>query len=231
MYNKNLKFIVDFVKGNIYSRNGAKIKYIVIHDTGNTNAGANAKNHKNYVGSNERGASAHYFVDENEIRQYVPDSKSAGSVGDGKGKFGITNSNSISIEMCLNSDGDFETTYSNTIELVKNMMIKFNISADNVVRHYDASRKCCPCILSKNNWKKWWEFKELIKEPLELKIDLEKTSTAEEKEQSAMNNDFDNEYKEAIEKGITDGTRPNETATRKEVAVMILRALKNKTPE
>jgi hypothetical protein len=38
-------------------------------------------------------------------------------------------------------------------------MSKYGLSADRVVRHYDASRKCCPCSFSANNWAKWNEFK------------------------------------------------------------------------
>ena len=34
---------------NISNRNGTKIKYIVIHDTGNPGAGANANSHYRYL--------------------------------------------------------------------------------------------------------------------------------------------------------------------------------------
>ena len=110
--------------------------------------------------NNERGASAHYFVDDKVIVQYVGDSLAAGSVGDGKGRFGITNSNSLSIEMCINSDGNYLKMYKNTVELTKNLMKKFNIPWERVVRHYDASRKNCPGHMGKNNWEKWKKFKE-----------------------------------------------------------------------
>lgn len=176
---KELPFIVDLQKGNVYSRMGSSIKYIVVHDTENTDFGANAKSHKNYNSTNSRGASAHIFVDDHSIYQYVGDSKSAGSVGDGNGKYGITNRNSISIEMCINSDGDYERTFNNTVELVKNMMIAHKISAENVIRHYDASRKSCPGQMKTNNWALWWEFKERIKEPRVLKMDLSKSSKSQ----------------------------------------------------
>lgn len=193
--NKSLGFIVDLQKGNVYSRMGESIKYIIIHDTGNTGFGANAKAHKNYNSTNTRGASAHIFVDDKEIRQYVGDSKSAGSVGDGSGRFGITNRNSISIEMCINSDGDYERTFNHTVELVKNMMISLKVPADRVLRHYDASRKSCPGKMKTNNWALWWEFKERIKEPIVLKMDLSKTSTASYllKEDNKENKPMDNQ--------------------------------------
>lgn len=171
-----MKFLFHPIKRNVYSRKGNSIKYLVIHDTGNANKGAGALAHRNYVENNARGASAHYFVDDKVIVQYVGDSLSAGSVGDGKGKYGITNANSLSIEMCINSDADYAKTYKNTVELTKNLMKKFNIPIDRVVRHYDASRKSCPNHMRQNNWSKWWKFKEDIQTPIEWQIDLSKDS-------------------------------------------------------
>lgn len=171
-----MKFLFRPIKRNVYSRKGNSIKYLVIHDTGNANKGAGALAHRNYVENNARGASAHYFVDDKVIVQYVGDSLSAGSVGDGKGKYGITNANSLSIEMCINADADYAKTYKNTVELTKNLMKKFNIPIDRVVRHYDASRKSCPNHMRQNNWSKWWKFKEDIQKPIEWQIDLSKDS-------------------------------------------------------
>lgn len=172
----SINFYFRPVKGNNYSRCGSRILYIVVHDTGNSSRGAGAMAHKNYVANNRRGASAHYFVDDSSIVQFVGDSRSAGAVGDGKGKYGITNRNSISVEMCINSDGDYNKTYFNTVELVKNLMLKFNVPLSRVVRHYDASRKSCPNHMKANNWSKWWKFKEDIKKPILVKIDLSKDS-------------------------------------------------------
>lgn len=171
-----MKFLFRPIRRNYRSRGEVGIKYLVIHDTGNPNKGAGALNHRNYVENNKRGASAHYFVDDKVIVQYVGDSLSAGSVGDGKGKYGITNANSLSIEMCINSDADYAKTYKNTLELTKNLMRKFNIPINRVVRHYDASRKNCPGHMRQNNWSKWWKLKEDIQKPIEWQIDLSKDS-------------------------------------------------------
>lgn len=171
-----MKFLFRPIKRNYRSRGKVEIKYLVIHDTGNSSRGAGALAHRNYVENNKRGASAHYFVDDKVIVQYVGDSSSAGSVGDGKGKYGITNANSLSIEMCINSDSNYEAMYKNTVELTKNLMRKFNIPIERVVRHYDASRKNCPGHMRQNNWSKWWKFKEDIQTPIEWQIDLSKDS-------------------------------------------------------
>lgn len=229
-----MRFLFRPIKRNYRSRGKVGIRYLVIHDTANLNKGAGALNHRNYVENNERGASAHYFVDDKVIVQYVGDSLAAGSVGDGKGRFGITNSNSLSIEMCINSDADYAKTYKNTVELTKNLMKKFNIPCERVVRHYDASRKNCPGHMSRNNWKKWWQFKEDIMKPIEWKIDLSKDS--EFGVNKVMEKDYkghwaekaiDEVKKAGIMKGYEDGSfKPDEKITRAEVAVIVSKLLK-----
>ncbi len=142
---------------NFSGRNGQSIKYIVMHFTGNQND--TTLGNANYFGGANRDASAHYFIDDNSIVQVVEDHNASWNCGDGNGKYGITNQNSIAIEMCA-TDGDISAiTESNTMELVKYLMAKYSITADRVVRHYDASHKVCPSPWSANNWNKWNEFK------------------------------------------------------------------------
>lgn len=132
-------------------------KYIVIHDTGNKTD--SAAGNANYFNTGNRNASAHYFVDDKNIYQVVEDFNASWHCGDGAGKYGITNYNSIGIEMCRVNNNVTETTINNTIELVKYLMNKYSIPVDKVVRHYDASRKICPSSLSANNWSRWNDFK------------------------------------------------------------------------
>jgi len=152
------------IKYNFSSRNGQGIQYIVIHDTGNKNKGANADANFNYFNGGNRNASAHYFVDDKKILQVVEDTNASWHCGDGGGKFGITNQNSIGIEICVNSDGNYDKAVANAIELTKYLMKKYNIPLERVVRHYDASRKLCPASMSQNNWAKWNWFKEQLRE-------------------------------------------------------------------
>ena len=151
------------IKNNYSSRNSKSIKYIVIHDTGNTSIGSDANAYYNYFNTKNRQASAHYFVDDKQILRVVKDSDKSWHCGDGRGLNGITNDNSIGIEMCINSDGDFNKTYLHTLKLVKYLMKEYNMPLENVVRHYDASRKICPNIWKENNWEKWNKFKEDLK--------------------------------------------------------------------
>lgn len=129
---------------NFTDRN-TKPKYIVIHYVG---AVSTAKNNADYFYSKYRGASAHYFVDENEIWQVVDDLDSAWHVGSNKYYNNVRNSNSIGIEMCVKKkNGKWyfeEKTVKNTIELVKAKMKQYNIPLSNVCRHYDVTHKTCP---------------------------------------------------------------------------------------
>lgn len=142
---------------NFSSRQGSVIKYIVFHYTGNK--GDTAFNNAKYFNECNRNASAHFFVDDENIYQVVNLNNSAWAVGDGKGAYGILNRNSISIEMCCNSEGVIsETTEANALELGKYLMDLYGIDLDHVVRHYDASRKICP-NWPNNNWERWLNFK------------------------------------------------------------------------
>ncbi len=145
------------IKYNITPISNRVIEYIVIHDTGNVNKGANAEMHFKYFDGDNRNASADFFVDDNQILQVNDYNKYyTWHCGDGNGKYGITNKNSIGIEMCINSDGNFNKTLDNTVQLVKDLK-KIFLNAK-VVRHYDASRKNCPEKLNYNNWQGWSEF-------------------------------------------------------------------------
>lgn len=134
-----------------------KPQYIVIHDVG---AKSTAKNNVDYFAGGNRGASAHLFVDDTECWQSVEFNHGAWHVGDGDGKYGIHNQNSIGIEMCLPSGTVTVKTEQNTIEIVQDLMKKYNISITNVVRHYDASRKNCPAQFNLDKkWTRWVNFK------------------------------------------------------------------------
>ena len=133
--------------------NGTNVPmYIVIHDTGNWTD--SDEGNINYFCSGKRKSSAHYFVDDDSISQLVLDRDGALHCGDGYNKYGINNNNSIGIEMCRRNGTVTELTEKNTIELIKQKMIQYNIPIERVVRHYDASRKICPESFSYNNWQR-----------------------------------------------------------------------------
>ena len=140
-----------------------KPKYIVIHDTGNKGAGANAMSHFNYFNSGDRQSSADVFCDDGgaiKVNDY--NTFYTWHCGDGKGKNGITNSNSVGIEICINSDGDYDMAVREAMKVTRRLMKELKIPAEKVVRHYDASGKLCPKSMSDNNWEGWLKFKEAV---------------------------------------------------------------------
>lgn len=144
-----------------------KCKYITIHETGNKNKGANALNHAKYI-NNGSSATWHYTVDDKQIIQHYEDSVQCWHCGDGRGE---GNTNSIGVEMCINSDGDFNKTIANTIELVKYLMNKHNISIENVVQHNKWNGKNCPANIRSGKPITWNTFINKIKnKPIENNI-------------------------------------------------------------
>lgn len=142
------------------SRRTQPIKYIVIHDTGNSGKGANATSHFNYFNGGDRQSSADFFVDETQVLQVNDYNKCfTWHCGDGRGRYGITNGNSVGVEICMNCDGDYSKAFANAVELTRYLMGALGIGAAHVVRHYDASRKNCPASMAGNGWAKWGEFK------------------------------------------------------------------------
>lgn len=152
--------VIDLTNINRDISNNRNIQYIVMHYVG---AVSNAKNNGTYFRNAYRGASAHYFIDENDCVQVVEDkniSWHCGTNGQYKHPF-CRNSNSIGIEMCCKNNGDWyfeDATISNTIELVKELMQKYNIPIENVIRHYDVTGKICPQPYVKNE-SDWYNFK------------------------------------------------------------------------
>jgi N-acetylmuramoyl-L-alanine amidase len=170
------------------SRNASQIRYLVYHYTGND--GDRAANNAKYFQNNIVKASAHYFVDDTTVWRSVPDLKVAWSVGGSKyanaDKTGggtmygvITNTNSLSIEMCDTiRNGVYqasEATLANAAALGRALMEKYDIPIENVYRHFDVTGKHCPSYLV--NAQKWAEFKKR----LEVKI-MDNTPSGAHKE-------------------------------------------------
>ena len=148
------------------SRSTKVIKYLVYHYTANDGDTdeANAK----YFHNNVVKASAHYFVDDDSVTISVPVNYVAWHCGGGlQGSGGhkyfgkCTNTNSIGIEMCDTiRDGKHNIsakTRANAIALGKELIKKYGIKKENVIRHYDVTGKNCPAYFVKDEeaWKKF----------------------------------------------------------------------------
>lgn len=147
-------------------RNTKVIEFLVYHYTAND--GDTDENNATYFHNNVVKTSAHRFVDDDSVTISVPDNYVAwhcggGIQGNGGHKFHkiCTNTNSIGIEMCDTlRNGKIEVTSktrANAIELGKQLVKKYGIKKDHVIRHYDVTGKLCPLYYVKDEdaWKKF----------------------------------------------------------------------------
>ncbi|MGE9880261.1 N-acetylmuramoyl-L-alanine amidase [Bacillus velezensis] len=139
-----IKVIQDFIPVGHHNRPGYAMNpvYITVHNTANTAKGANAAMHARYEKNPETPTSWHFTVDEKEIYQHLPLNENGWHAGDGNR--GTGNRKSIGIEICENSDGDFEKAVANAQWLIKKLMKEQGISLANVVPHQHWSGKYCP---------------------------------------------------------------------------------------
>lgn len=161
---------------NFCSERTQNIKYIVIHYTAND--GDTAKNNADYYAREILKTSAHYFVDENEIWQSVKDENTAYHCGADVYMHKLCrNSNSIGIELCSRQykNGSYyfkEETLTRGAELVKKLMKKYNIPAENVIRHFDVTGKICPAPMV-NDERMWHKFKERLVKKISSANDID----------------------------------------------------------
>jgi len=193
-------------------------KYIVIHDVGTVST---AKNNRDYFAGGNRQTSADFFVDSTNIIQIIDyHTRYSWAIGDGAGKYGKTNGNTISIEMCLESNyTPSEQTIQNTLDLTKYLMNEFGLPEDKVIRHYDCSLKQCPKSFSANNWTKWFEFKKRLNNQGDDNV-LEKAVLLYSKDDYFAGGDVALKYNCAIFIRPTDKSCPNEAFSAKELFVI-----------
>lgn len=134
-------------------------KYITVHETANTGIGANAEMHRSFVenGGGSAGVSFHYCVDDHEVVEIESPNYVCWHAGDGYS--GTGNRESIAIETCVNSDGNWAKTVENLAALVQTLMDRYGIAEDSVVQHNHWSGKNCPTNLRHRGWN---EFKARI---------------------------------------------------------------------
>ncbi len=155
------------------SRPGYKLtelRNIVVHYIGNagTTADQNWRNFEN----NKPQTSAHFIIGlDGEILWLIPLDEVAWAIGTTEGNY-----TSISIECCHpDASGKFtDATYDSLVKLVSWLCNKFDLSADDVLRHYDYERtssdgsftwhKPCPLYWANDkepeSHKRWEAFKD-----------------------------------------------------------------------
>lgn len=158
---------VQLLDVNEFSRPGTKsdkITGIVIHYT--ANPGSTAEQNRNYFNglkdSGETQASSHFVVGiDGEIVQCVPTWEIAYASNK-------RNHDTVSIECCHpGEDGKFtKETYASVIQLTAWLCLKFELTEEDVIRHYDVTGKNCPKYFVEHE-DTWLEFKEDVKKAIE----------------------------------------------------------------
>lgn len=158
---------VELLTPNEYSRPGITVDTIhgiVVHYT--ANPGSTAMENRNYFeglkDSHETKVSSNFVIGlEGEIVQCVPTWEMAYASNN-------RNSDTISIECCHPDDtGKFnDATYKSLVQLCAWLCKKYDLTADDVIRHYDVTGKICPKYFVENE-DAWVEFKADVAKVLE----------------------------------------------------------------
>lgn len=153
---------VQLLDVNPYSRPGIEsngITGIVIHYT--ANPGSTAQENRDYFNglqySQETSASSNFVVGlGGEIIQCVPTWEVAYASND-------RNYDTVSIEVCHPDEtGKFtDETYRSLVQLTAWLCVKFDLTADDVIRHYDVTGKNCPKYFVEHE-DAWENFKENV---------------------------------------------------------------------
>ena len=154
-----LSIQTKLIQKNKYSRPGIalkKVKGVVIHYT--ANPGTTAEQNRSYFESLaetwETHASSHFIIGiSGEIIQCIPCNEISYASND-------RNSDTISVECCIpDESGKFtDETYQSLVELVAWLMGRYELTADDVIRHYDVTGKDCPKYFVENS-NAWSDFK------------------------------------------------------------------------
>ncbi|MET3506517.1 peptidoglycan recognition protein family protein [Halalkalibacter oceani] len=191
----------DLIPASNRNRPGTRIipTHLTIHETANRSRGADALTHARYVKGEDaqnRQVSWHYTVDDQYIIQHLPNHElgwHAGSEG---------NRQSLGIELCVNSDGDFEQTQRHAQWLIARLMRELSIPIERVVTHQHWTGKNCPAILLPT----FNEFKRGV-----LQVSNQTPSSWAEAS-----------WNKALAKGIMNtGQGPKEPLTREQLAVIL----------
>lgn len=153
---------VQLLTVNEYSRPGIStdgVKGVVVHYT--ANPGSTAQNNRDYFenlkDTKDNQVSSNFVVGmEGEIIQCIPTSEIAYASNS-------RNHDTVSIECCHPDEtGKFtEDTYQSLVELVAFLCGKFDLTTEDVIRHYDVTGKECPKYFVDHE-DEWQAFKENV---------------------------------------------------------------------
>ena len=148
--------INDIIPQGRRNRPGKKMqaKWLTVHDTANTSAGADALAHARYLKGSAADvpASWHFTVDEKRVVQHLPLDEIGWHAGDGAN--GPGNTTSVGIEICEHSDGDRAAAEDMALRLIVDLLKLLNLTPEAVVPHKKWTGKNCPRVLLPR-WEDW----------------------------------------------------------------------------
>jgi len=164
-----MRIIEDFIHKDLYKK---KSKYkmkpqgITIHNTAND---ATPLQESEYMESNDKYLSSHYYVGYDDVIQKIPDNRNAWHAGDGVKGFG--NRKTICIEICYSKSGGIRFTKAerNAAKLTAMKLKQYGWGIGKVYTHEVHSGKYCPHRTLDLGWKR---FLSLVVEYLEEKPKL-----------------------------------------------------------
>ena len=193
------------------------VEYLVLHYVG---AAGTAEQNAAYYGSTANiGASAHYFVGQDgQVWQSVEERDTAWHCGAKSYCHSVCrNGNAIGVELCCRRRGDlpagaaatqgwyFEPeTVDAAVELCRDIVGRYGLSRERVLRHYDVTGKVCPAPFVYDG-ESWAAFLDRVFAPV-------KAQPAHWAHRA---------WEKARSTGVLDGTRPGEPLTRQELAVVL----------
>lgn len=190
-------YFTERYKTKYHSARKNKILWVVVHYTGTAaSALANARAIEKEL---KEPRSTHYFVENEQVLAVVPEDRAAWHVGgpdkkdtppEKRKKLQVYNGNSIGVDLCEDKlfydekhrsvkDKDWffsDETEATAAELIGQIMRRYNIPLDHVVRHYDVTGKWCPrpfvgddtnTVYKESGNERWRGFIALIREYLE----------------------------------------------------------------
>jgi len=208
---KIVQYLVPPSKYDIKCPYSMVAEFLVVHNTAND---ANAISEVAYMIRNDNKISFHYAVDDREIVQGIPDNRNAWHAGDGVN--GEGNRKGLSVEICFSKSGGsrFKEAEKLAVKFIAYKLNEMNWGIERVKKHQDFSGKYCPHRTLDMGWQR---FLDMVQAELDLLN--EKNEADKDKPSSWAQEAWDWAKKE----GITDGTRPGDTATREEVITMLYR--------
>lgn len=137
---------------------------IVVHNTAND---ASARNEIAYMIGNNQEVSFHYAVDDKEVVQGIPENRNAWHSGDGE--HGKGNREGVAVEICYSKSGGdrFTKAEQNAVELIVDILKRYNWGVDKVTKHQDYNGKYCPHRTLDAGWDR---FIKMIEERLKNRL-------------------------------------------------------------